>query len=549
MAEVIFTVTVPFGTGGGYYIDGVQKPVISVVTGGTFRFNQNDASNATHPLALSTTTSTAGRITTGVVYYLDGVTTQADYYNTTLFNAATVRYIEITVAQTADFYYICNVHGSGMGNVMDVTTDTWSALFWGAGGWQQQGDSFTDLNGVISSVSVNSLEYTGEPGGWGFLTWGANEWNDLLNPNVDITGLQLNTSVGNEDSFTDITVNVSTDLLNISISSPFIIIGVLIEPSSFLLNTTVNSIFGGESVITEVVTPGTPTTWGQSTFGSYSWGQITGTQSELGEESAFTDINVLLNGNQLTVTLDPNYEILLGILEEPTGVLITSTVNSVFAGELIITNVTGITLNSTSGTLVINADANVTPNTNLLNITIGDESITGDANLTLSTNLLNTVVGDVDFIVGTIVEVTTPGSPSVWGEYTWGQQAWGRIVGLEVDQGAEEVVVPSIEVDVIGVQLSTTVASLSITADANLTAITNLLTISLGNEESDANTIVSVSTNLLNASVGTASGETLSLIDVTGVNMTTSTGRLFVSAWAVVNIGVTNTWTVVDIAA
>ena len=31
--------------------------------------------------------------------------------------------------------------------------------------------------------------------------------------------------------------------------------------------------------------------------------------------------------------------------------------------------------------------------------------------------------------------------------------------------------------------------------------------------------------------------------------MTASTGRLFVTAWAVVDIGVTNTWTVVDIAA
>jgi hypothetical protein len=146
-----------------------------------------------------------------------------------------------------------------------------------------------------------------------------------------------------------------------------------------------------------------------------------------------------------------------------------------FAGELIITNVTGITLNSTSGTLVINADANVTPNTNLLNITIGDESITGDANLTLNTNLLNSVVGNVNNVIDVVVEVTTPGSPSVWSEYTWGQQAWGRIVGLEVDQGAEEVVVPSIEVDVIGVQLNTTVASLSIVADANVTPNTKLI--------------------------------------------------------------------------
>ena len=303
------------------------------------------------------------------------------------------------------------------------------------------------------------------------------------------------------------------------------------------------------SITVFVNTPGTSTNWGQSTFGKYSWGQITGSQLEIGNESAIIDINVLLNGNQIIVALDPNYEILTGSLINTTGVLITSTVNSVFAGELIITNVTGVTINSTSGTLVINADANVTPNTNLLNITIGDESIIGDANVTPNTNLLNAAVGNVGHVIDVTVEVNTPGSPSVWGEYTWGQQAWGRIVGLEVDQGAEEVVVPSIEVDVIGVQLSTTVASLSIIADANLTLNTNLLTTSLGDEDGIPNTQVTLSTNLLSASVGIASGETLSLIDVTGVNMTTSTGRLYVTAWAVVDIGVTNTWTVVDIAA
>jgi hypothetical protein len=117
---VEFLVTVPGGTGGGYYIDGVQKPVIPVVTGGTYRFNQNAANNNGHPLILSTTTNTAGIISSGVSYYLDGPSNQADYTNTSLFNAATVRYVEITVAQTSDFYYICYIH-SGMGNTMDVT--------------------------------------------------------------------------------------------------------------------------------------------------------------------------------------------------------------------------------------------------------------------------------------------------------------------------------------------------------------------------------------------------------------------------------------------
>jgi hypothetical protein len=395
----------------------------------------------------------------------------------------------------------------------------------------------------LADTSYSITVFVNTPGtstNWGQSTFGKYSWGQ-------ITGSQL--EIGNESAFIDINVQLNSNLLNLTLSSPDVVIGVLIETNSFLINSTVNSVFGGESIIVEVSTPGSPTTWGEYAWNQQAWGQVLGTQSEVGEENTFTDVNAQLNTNLLTVTLNPNYEVLIGILEEPTGVLITSTINSVFAGELIITNVTGITINSTSGDESITADANVTANTNLLNIIIGDESITGDANLTLSTNLLNAAVGNVGHIIDAVVEVTTPGSPSVWGEYTWGQQAWGRIVGLEVDQGAEEVVVPSIEVDVIGVQLSTTVTSLSIIADANVTPNTNLLTVSLGDEEGLPNTIVTLSTNLLNVTVGAASGQALVDVDVTGVNITTSTGRLFVSAWAVVNIGVTNNWTVVDIAA
>jgi hypothetical protein len=309
---------------------------------------------------------------------------------------------------------------------------------------------------------------------WGYDAYGNNAWNQ-------ITGVLSQT--GDETSFTDVTVQLNSNLLNLTLSSPDVFIGVLIEPNSFLINSTVNSVFGGESIIVEVTTPGSPTTWGEYAWNQQAWGQILGTQSEIGDELAFIDVNVQLNTNLLTVTLNPNYEVLIGVLQEVTGVLITSNVNSVFAGELIITNVTGITINSTSGTLDISANANVTPNTNLLNIIIGDESITGDANVTLSTNLLNATVGNVDQIIDAFVDVTTPGSPSVWGEYTWGQQGWGRIVGLEVEQGGEEVVVPSVEVNVIGNQLNTTIGTYSITADANLTLSTNLLTISLGDEE------------------------------------------------------------------
>lgn len=132
---------------------------------------------------------------------------------------------------------------------------------------------------------------------------------------------------------------------------------------------------------------------------------------------------------------------------------------------------------------------------------------------------------------------------------SWGYGTWGNIGGMDISQGGEEVVVPSVEVDVIGNQLNTTIGTYSIIANANVNASTNLLTISLGDEDASPNTIVNLSTNLLNISVNSIYAATVTYANPTGVEMTTNTGRLFISAWAVVNIGVTNTWKVVDIAA
>ena len=239
------------------------------------------------------------------------------------------------------------------------------------------------------------------------------------------------------------------------------------------------------SVTVAVTTPGTTTTWGQSSFGNYSWGQVTATQSELGDETIYNEQNAIASLS-----------------------------------------------------------------TNLLTLTITSPTITGASNLTLSTNLINTTVGFTSENVNanTIVQVNAPGDLS-WGAEVWGAGSWGNIGGMDISQGGEEVVVPSVEVNVIGNQLNTTIGTYSITANANLNLSTNLLNISLGDEDATPNTQVTLSTNLLTLSQGFASGETLSTISVTGVQVSSQLGRVFISAWAVVDIGVTNNWTVVDIAA
>ena len=361
--------------------------------------------------------------------------------------------------------------------------NAWNELYWGDGFWGLQGDGGVVLTGVGLSIQQGST-FSGEDNSWGQYTWGFGEWGDLTNPNVDVTGVGLTTSVGDEEISINIDLTLSTNLINISTGNVFAAANFEILVDGIQSNTTVNNVFAGENIVVQITTPGSPTTWGSGAWNSGAWGQLTGSLSEVGDETQIGTGSVDLIGTQINTT-------------------------TTFIGS----------------------------------------SIIGDANTSFTGVQVNSAVGSVNHIIDVTVDVTTPTSPSPWGEFAWGSNAWGAIAGMEVEQGGEEVVVPSIEVDVIGNQLNTTLGTYSITADANLSLSTNLLTVSLGDEDATPNTQVTLSTNLMTLSQGSASGETLSTISVTGVTVTSQVGRVFVSAWAVIDIGVTNTWTVVDIAA
>ena len=162
MADLTVTVTVATGThyiegGSGhvYFFNGSQPTDFTFpwVEDGTVRLDQSGSSNDDHPLIFSTSNSTdlttmrAGIISSGVTYYLDGSSNESDYTNTTTFNAATTRYIEIAPTSETDFYFACWVHGIGMGGIMDMTQDTWGALPWSQGKWGEQNDSIVAPSG------------------------------------------------------------------------------------------------------------------------------------------------------------------------------------------------------------------------------------------------------------------------------------------------------------------------------------------------------------------------------------------------------------------
>lgn len=108
--EVEFLVTVAtgenaFGTGNKYYIDGVVSPTLELTEGRTYKFDQSDPSNATHPLRLSLVSD--GIHHTGTEYTV-GVTTNGT-------PGSADAWTKIEVAEGAPtLHYYCTAH-SGMG--------------------------------------------------------------------------------------------------------------------------------------------------------------------------------------------------------------------------------------------------------------------------------------------------------------------------------------------------------------------------------------------------------------------------------------------------
>jgi len=220
MADTTFTVTVATGTtfrsgntGNVYFINGAQPTTdpsstnykLPWVAGATIRLDQSNATNDGHPLlftnsdSLNTTIMRNGLITNNTYYSLDGSSVSStDYFNTSLFNAATSRFVEInqTAGDTEDFYFACWIHGIGMGGIIDLTQSTWGAMQWGQGAWAQQGDEAAALSSFqITGTLDTDLQFQIFPG-WGTLDWGENGWGSVDAGNETLPAFPITASLG-----------------------------------------------------------------------------------------------------------------------------------------------------------------------------------------------------------------------------------------------------------------------------------------------------------------------------------------------------------------
>ena len=330
-----FTVTVvSTGSGNKYFIDGVQTPTLELVEGATFKFDQSDSSNSTHPLRFATAADAAGG-----TQYTTNVTTNGT-------PGSSGAYTQIEVASSAPtLYYYCTNHGGMGGQANTPDTDfwgagNWSANLWGissafttgwgvdawgtGGAWGQSNDEIVSLTGVSLTSSVGT-PVSGAQQGWGRAEWGEEPWSDSDNPVVTLTGFGLTSSLGSPTTTTEINTGWGQD-------------GWGVENWGESGQTVV--IVSGVEATTAT---GEDVSWGKQTWGSATTGWGGEYYLKVSDVMGLTGLSTTSSVGTPTAISD--------LVLIPTGQSSTSTVGSVTINFNIDVDLTGVSTTSATGAL------------------------------------------------------------------------------------------------------------------------------------------------------------------------------------------------------
>ena len=288
-----FTVTV-VSTGGGnkYFIDGVQQATLNLAENGTYKFDQSDSSNGSHPLRFATSEDAGGgsQYTTGVT--ANGTPGQAGAYT------------QIVVAESApNLYYYCTNHGGMGGQANTVDDNTYGMWAWGTNEWGDQGPieiilsgqsansnvgsvtvsdlqtviptgqsatssvgsivsgqlSVVDLTGVSATSEVGDFDNAGTLVGWGRNGWGEEPYGDSFNKLVQLAGVSSTASNGSLTldltsviSLTGQSATSSVGALTFNLTSVITPTGQSATTSVGSLTTEIGQTLAGQSATSSV---------------------------------------------------------------------------------------------------------------------------------------------------------------------------------------------------------------------------------------------------------------------------------------------------------
>ena len=193
-----FTVTVvSTGSGNKYFIDGVQQATLLLGEGGTYKFDQSDSSNGSHPLRFSTTSDGTH---SGGDEYTTGVTTNGSPGNSGA-------YTQIVVAESAPtLYYYCTNHSGMGGQANTVDGNSWGLMPWGANEYGSQDAIDITLTGLSATSTVGAVEAFPQQG-WGRQQWGNAGWG--VEYSVELTGQGATSANGSVTTFDTQTVSLT----------------------------------------------------------------------------------------------------------------------------------------------------------------------------------------------------------------------------------------------------------------------------------------------------------------------------------------------------
>ena len=201
-------------------------------------------------------------------------------------------------------------------------------------------------------------------------------------------------------------------------------------------------------------------------------------------------------------------------------------------GEAFSVLATGQTLTSTIGTAIGKTDVAVSvTSAGQLTSTFGSFSLKIDQDITVfaAEDQLDFTIGSLSFDANADVDVTSAGSLT--------GSVGSTVAGLKTP------------VDVTGIAATFTLGTFSLVQSTTEPVTGQQATLSLGQHAEIPGQIIGVSGLSMTSSVGSVTATGTAGIDVSGIQMTASVGNVNITAWQEVDLGVTNNWTVVDLAA
>ena len=202
---------------------------------------------------------------------------------------------------------------------------------------------------------------TGE--GWGRSSWGEFAWGVAYS--VAVTGQTLNSSLGNETAFTDITVNVTGQQLGLtqglfSLKGDF---GIVVFAAEDQLDFTIGTLTFNADATVDVTTVGTLTgSVGSIVVGQKTPVDVTGIQitSSLGTITLEQTTVEPVLGQSMTMSLGQTAGI-PGQLVETGGLQLSSSIGSVVAEGTAGIDVTGIQMTASTGNANITSWQEINP--------------------------------------------------------------------------------------------------------------------------------------------------------------------------------------------